>query len=106
MKPVVSLAAAGALAVMILAPMPAAADDAALWKSKCGSCHGPDGAGQTAMGKKLSLRDLGSAEVQKQSDAELTRIITDGKGKMPPYKGKLTDEQIKVMVGHIRSFKK
>jgi hypothetical protein len=60
-------------------------------------CHGPDGKAQTAMAKNLNLRDLGSAEVQSQSDADLTNIITNGKGKMPKYYGKLTsvlgDEQ-------------
>ena len=32
------------------------------------------------------------------SDADLTAAITNGKGKMPAYKGKLTDAQIKDLV--------
>jgi mono/diheme cytochrome c family protein len=40
------------------------------------------------------------------SDADLTAAITDGKGKMPAYKGKLTDAQIKDLVGYIRTLKK
>jgi mono/diheme cytochrome c family protein len=58
------------------------------------------------MGKNLKLRDLGSDDVQKQSDADLTAITENGKGKMPAYKGKLTDDQIKQLVGYIRSLKK
>jgi len=76
-----------------------------LFKSKCAMCHGPDGKGQTAMGKTLNLRDLGSAEVQSQSDADLTNIITNGKGKMPKYDGKLTKDQITDAVKYIRTLK-
>jgi mono/diheme cytochrome c family protein len=78
-----------------------------LYKTKgCAACHGATGAGDTTMGKNLKLRDLGSADVQKQSDDELTTIITKGKGKMPIYSGKLTREQVGDVVKFIRSLKK
>ena len=84
-----------------------AADSGAdTFKSKCAACHGATGAGDTAMGKNLKLRDLGSADVQKQSDEELTNIITNGKGKMPKYDGKLTKDQITDMVKYVRTLKK
>jgi mono/diheme cytochrome c family protein len=57
------------------------------------------------MGKTMKLRDLGSADVQGQSDADLTGIITNGKGKMPKYDGKLTADQIKDVVKYIRTLK-
>ncbi len=76
------------------------------FKAKCAACHGATGAGDTTMGKNLKLKDLGSAEVQKQTDDELTATITKGKGKMPSYDGKLTKEQISELVKHIRSLKK
>jgi cytochrome c6 len=79
-----------------------AQDGATLYKSKCAMCHGADGKGDTPMGKKLSVRDLGSPEVQKQTDAELTTIITKGKGKMTPYGAKLKSEQIGQVVAYIR----
>src|SRR5207244_7095777 len=81
-------------------------DGASIYKAKCAMCHGPDGSGQTAMGKSLKIKALGSPEVQKQSDAVLIKIITDGKGKMLAYKGKLTAEEIRAVVGHIRTLKK
>jgi cytochrome c6 len=97
--------AAGAL---LLACVPAAHGDdaAALFKQKCAGCHGVDGKGTSAMGKALKVRDLGSDDVQKQSDAELTDIITSGKNKMPAYKGKISDDQIKGLVGYIRTLGK
>jgi cytochrome c6 len=76
-----------------------------LFKAKCAMCHGPDGKGQTTMGKNLNLKDLGSAEVQSQSDADLTNIVTNGKGKMPKYDGKLTKDQISDVVKYIRTLK-
>ena len=76
------------------------------FKAKCAACHGATGAGDTTMGKNLKLRDMGSADVQKQTDDELTTTITKGKGKMPSYDGKLTKEQIGAVVKFIRSLKK
>ena len=77
-----------------------------LFKTKCAVCHGPDGKGETAAGKANKLRDLGSTEVQKQSDDDLSGIVTGGKGKMPAYGKSLKPEQIKELVAYIRSFKK
>lgn len=75
-----------------------------LYKQKCASCHGADGAG--AMAKKMGSRDLNSDEVQKMSDKDLATVISTGKGKMPGYKGKLTDDQINDVVKHIKTLKK
>jgi mono/diheme cytochrome c family protein len=81
-------------------------DRAALFKMKCAMCHGPDGAGKTPMGQKLNIRDLRSAEVQKQSDADLTHVIGQGKGKMPAFGKSLNEDQIKLLVAHIRELDK
>jgi mono/diheme cytochrome c family protein len=94
------------LFALVLVPVALAEDGAAIFKGKCAMCHGPDGAGQTTMGKNLGLRNLGSADVQKQTDAELTKITTDGKGKMPSYKAKLTAAQITDVVKFLRTLKK
>ena len=79
-------------------------DAAAIYKSKCAMCHGADGKGETTMGKNLHLRNLGSEEVQKQKGEELEKIITNGKGKMPAYKGKLSEAEIDALVQFIRGF--
>ena len=76
------------------------------YKAKCATCHGPDGKGDTAMGKTMKVKDLGSAEVQKQSDADVTTTIEKGKKPMPGYEGKLTKEQIDGLVKYVRSLKK
>ncbi len=97
--------AAGALLIGLMVG-PAAWGDAAaeaLYKQKCAPCHSADGSGNNSMGKTLKIRDLRSAEVQKQSDAELTAIISKGKNKMPAYEEKLKPEEIAGLVGYIRS---
>jgi len=84
----------------------APSDGAGLFKAKCAMCHGPDGAGKTPMGQKLNIRNLHSADVQKQTDAALSQIIAQGKGKMPAFSQKLTDDQIKLLLAHIRELGK
>ena len=94
------------LACVMTAPLFA---DAALFKAKCAACHGADGSGDTAMGKKNNLRPLGSAEVQKLTDDELTAVIASGKDGKPAHAFKkkgLTDDQVKSLVAFIRTLKK
>jgi mono/diheme cytochrome c family protein len=76
-----------------------------LYKSKCAMCHGADGHGATAIGQKMGARSFASPVVAKESNQQLFDITKDGKNKMPPYKGKLTDDQIKDLVKYIRSLK-
>jgi len=66
-------------------------------------CHGPDGRGDTVIGKSAGIPDLHSADVQKQSDADLAEFIANGKGTMPPFKNSLSSEQIHAVVGHVRA---
>jgi mono/diheme cytochrome c family protein len=90
-----------------LASLPAKAQDAsALYKTKCVACHGADGKGETAISKTNKIRDLGSPEVQKESDADLTAVVTAGKGKMPAYGKSLKPEQVKDLVAYIRTLAK
>ncbi len=84
----------------------APADGASLFKTKCAMCHGPDGTGKTPMGQKLNIRDLRSAEVQKQSDSDLAHVIGQGKARMPAFGKKLSEDQIKVLVTYLRELGK
>jgi mono/diheme cytochrome c family protein len=92
--------------LFFVSPVHAQGDAAAVFKAKCAVCHGQDGTGNVPMGKTLKVPDLHSAEVQKMTDAQLTDSITNGKGKMTAYKGKLTEEQIKQLVVYTRELAK
>ena len=78
----------------------------AVFASKCALCHGPDGKGNTSIGKSLQIADLHSADVQKLTDDDLKTVITNGKNKMPPFKGKLTGEQTLQVISYIRELGK
>jgi len=105
MKTVLKAALAFLAVTLVFSTFSMADGGADTFKAKCAMCHGADGKGDTAMGKTLKVRDLGSADVQGQSDADLTNIITNGKNKMPKYDGKLTKDQINDLVKYIRTLK-
>jgi cytochrome c6 len=88
-----------ALTVVLSFSQSARAQSDATYKSKCAMCHGADG-------KKVAGHDLSSPTVQKESDADLTAVITDGKApKMPKYGDKLKPEEIQGLVAYIRTLK-
>lgn len=77
-----------------------------LYKAKCAVCHAADGSGNTPAGKKMEVKSFSAPEVAKNSDSAWIEITRTGKGKMPGYAGKLTDDQIKDMVKFIRGLAK
>ena len=95
-----------AMTAMLFSPPPVSGstmgDGAAIYKGKCAMCHGADGSGDTAVGKKLGLRDLRSAPVQGQSDTQLFQVIAKGKGKMPAFEKSLGADQIRDVVAYLR----
>ncbi len=99
------------LILMLMAITPALAADAAAGKAvydkKCKMCHGASGEGNAGMAKALNttIQPLGSEEVQKMSDADLKKIITQGKGKMKPPAG-LSAADVDNVIAHVRSLKK
>jgi cytochrome c553 len=89
-----------------------AAEAKANWDKHCAKCHGGDGKGQTKMGKQAGAKDYTDPKVQAEiKDENAIKIIKeglvqDGKKKMDPYADKLSDDEIKALVAHIRTFKK
>jgi cytochrome c6 len=76
----------------------------ATYKTKCQSCHGASGAPSPAMAKAMGVKPIG--EVKSTPEAKMIAITTNGEGKMPAFKGKLTDAQIKDSVSYFRSLAK
>jgi len=93
------------IASLALAGSAFGADGAAIFKAKCAMCHGPDGSASTGMGKSMGLKPLGSPEVQKMSEADLIALISNGKGKMPASKGKLSDDEISAVAKYVHTLK-
>ena len=82
-----------------------APDGAALYKSKCSMCHGPDGKGYAA----VKTPDFTDPKVQASlTDKQIADIIKNGKPNtmMMPFGTQLKDDEIQALVKQIRSFKK
>jgi mono/diheme cytochrome c family protein len=80
---------------------------AGIYKLKCEMCHGADGLSNTPAGKVFKAASFSDPAIVKAPDTELITVVKNGKnGKMPAYGDKLTDEQIKAVVGYIRTLQK
>src|SRR5438477_3290856 len=77
-----------------------------LFLNKCATCHGPDGAGKTAMGKKLKIKDVHELAGKMSAEA-MIKVVTDGKGQdMDAYGKQFNKDQIKALVDYYRGLAK
>jgi mono/diheme cytochrome c family protein len=99
-------AAAVFLTALIAGPAMAQTSGAEIYKSKCAMCHGPDGLATTPAAKSLKVISFKAPEKIKATDAQFITSTRDGKGKMPGYKDKLSDAQIKAVTAFVRTLQK
>lgn len=93
---------------------PQAVDDVAmakdLYATNCMTCHKDSGKGgkMTVDGKSIEPNDLTTAKMAAKTDEKLTQYIVEGfpDDGMPAFKDKLTADQMKLIVKHLRSFQK
>lgn len=78
---------------------------AEIYAASCARCHGADGRGQTPKGRQTGAKDFTNPQWQ-AGEARGIRAITNGKGKMPAFKGTLSPEEIKAVWEHVRAFKR
>jgi mono/diheme cytochrome c family protein len=94
-----------AIACYALESRRAEADDKpngkALFHAHCVTGHGPDGAG-SKLGKRINVPDLRSRDVQRQSNADLIQIVSDGRKNMHSFKNALTQVEINSLIGYVR----
>ena len=93
-------------------PLTRAADVKVNWGKICLNCHGPDGKGNTKLGRKAGVKDYTDPKVQSSfTDEKAFKTIKEGvregdKERMKPFGDKLTDEEVKALVTYVRLFKK
>ncbi len=68
-----------------------AANAEAIYQQSCIACHGADLSGK--MGGKTNLQHVGAD----MSTEQIVAQITNGGGGMPPFQGRLTDDEIKAL---------
>jgi cytochrome c6 len=95
------LVCAGALASAWAEP-PAAG----VYKTKCAACHGAVGDASTPAGKALKVPSFTSEAVLKDTDADMLAIAKNGKGKMPAWHDKLSEDQLKDLIAFIHTMQK
>lgn len=85
----------------------AAADAATIYNRQCVSCHGRDGRGRTRKGRQTHARDMTDASWQDDvSDERLFNSISNGRGKMPAFRKKISENDIDALVAHVRRMRK
>ena len=79
----------------------------AAYAKACKSCHGPDGTANPSIAKmmKVEMHDLYSPEVQGMSEADIKKIIVEGKGKMKPSSG-VTGPAADDVAAYVKTLKK
>jgi len=82
----------------------------AVYEKSCVACHGPQGKGDGPTGKVLvpPAADFTSASSKTKSDAELLKIIENGK---PPtamiaWKGQLSEQDIRNVLAYVKTLRK
>jgi cytochrome c6 len=94
--------------VVMCAEVPALAQDsgADTYKARCLMCHGADGKAGTPAGMAFKAAAFNDPAIIKISDADRIEIVKKGKGKMPVFGDKLTDDQIKAVLAYVRTLEK
>ncbi len=78
----------------------------ATYKAKCQSCHGTAGVPNPGIAKAMGVKPATDPSVKSKTEAQMIATTTNGAGKMPAFKGKITDAQIKDSVDYFRTFAK
>jgi mono/diheme cytochrome c family protein len=73
-----------------------------IYGDKCAVCHGQDGAGRTAKGKQLKVKDVREQNA-KLTAAQMIEVVIKGKGEdMDGFGKEFTADQIKALVDYYR----
>jgi mono/diheme cytochrome c family protein len=75
-----------------------------VYAAHCATCHGSDGRAKTAKGKRSGATDFTSD--WNTDEARGIRIISNGKGEMPSFKGKLSSQEIRGVFARVLRFKR
>jgi mono/diheme cytochrome c family protein len=77
-----------------------------LYLDKCATCHGADGAGKTAKGKKLKVKDVHQT-ASKMTAEEMLQILDKGKAPdMDAFGKQFNKQQMQGLIEYYRSLAK
>ena len=85
----------------VLALALAATEGKILYETKCAQCHGKDGVAKPP-GK--GSKNFNDPEFQgRWTEESIAQISAEGKGKMPGYRSRLSEEQLKAVAAHVKT---
>jgi len=94
---------------LAMAPTAAAGDSELgkkIFAQRCASCHGPDGKGNAQMAEKLKVKIPDLATSAGKSDAELLKLLSEGKKPMPPFGKMLSKDQMETVIAYAKQLAK
>jgi mono/diheme cytochrome c family protein len=85
-----------------------AINPAVTYSKNCATCHGREGRADTFKSRhRYHARDLTDARWQSEAtDERILDSIRNGRGRMPAFGKKLTNEQITSLLSYVRGLKK
>lgn len=82
----------------------------AIYEKHCMACHGPQGKGDGPAGKMLKppAADFTSASSKKKSEADLRKVVENGKPgtAMGPWKSQLSEAEMSDVLGYVMAVRK
>jgi len=106
MRKTIRFQVALAAVVLLASAVGFAQSGEATYKAKCQSCHGTAGVPNPGIAKAMGVKPATDPSVKSKTEAQMIAITTNGDGKMPAFKGKITDAQIKDSIDYFRTFAK
>lgn len=94
------------LGVLALASTAAAADlelGKKVFAAKCASCHGPDGKGNAKMSEMLKVNIPHLSDSAGKSDAELLKLLAEGKKPMPSFAKALSKDEMESVLSYTKA---
>ncbi len=75
--------------------------EASLFRQNCAICHGPEGEGKT-LDDGRQIPNLRDGNFKYKTDAEIYHHIAEGGNGMIPFRGRLTEREINLMVRFVQ----
>jgi cbb3-type cytochrome c oxidase subunit III len=79
----------------------------AVYTANCGRCHGADGAGHTRMAEMVEPPDMSDPAWQRgRGTSRMVASVANGRGQMPAFKKKLSNQDIAAAVAYVRTLRR
>ena len=76
--------------------------EASIFRQNCAICHGPEGDGKTLDDGKM-VPSLRQGEFKFKTEGEIYKQISEGGNGMNPFRGQLTERELKLMVDFVHN---